>query len=290
MASYKKQIRIDDNLRNQVRGALKLLSQSVGSIMKMDEICSRPGAAPLRELFKDALGAQEAEVATAQVMLDVLQQFAAEVEEEEKHETAAPDTPGAVGQDDMEPPGSASGLEDLPRPDPDTSGAVSQEATSAGRDDEDPVTWEWDADGAEDRRPPDVAEDSIPPDVEMSNDFQQDVEKPVSASSDASWEQALLWQDARQEMLPSSLQPTVHSWTPESDAFRQMQAMKAREVEHVRWRAARPAVRDPELQCVEHAMRTAARRVIQTRVDLAELSGSPGSASVHPATFLNRMD
>ena len=51
--------------------------------MKMDEICSRPGAAPLRELFKDALGAQEAEVATAQVMLDVLQQFAAEVEEEE---------------------------------------------------------------------------------------------------------------------------------------------------------------------------------------------------------------
>ena len=83
MASYKKQIRIDDNLRNQVRGALKLLSQSVGSIMKMDEICSRPGAAPLRELFKDALGAQEAEVATAQVMLDVLQQFAAEFEDEE---------------------------------------------------------------------------------------------------------------------------------------------------------------------------------------------------------------
>ena len=35
--------------------------------------------------------------------------------------------------------------------------------------------------------------------------------------------------------------------------------------------------------------RTAARRAIQTSVDIAELSGSPGSASVHPATFLNKM-
>ena len=136
---------------------------------------------------------------------------------------------------------------------------MGQEATSADCDVEDTINWGCDPDDA------DGAEDILPPDVEMSNDFQQDVEKPVSASSDASWEQALLWQDARQEMLPSFLQPTAHSWTPESDAFRQMQAMKAREVEHVRWRVARPAVRDPELQCVEHAMRTAARRVIQTR-------------------------
>ena len=93
-----------------------------------------------------------------------------------------------------------------------------------------------------------------------------------------------------QEMLPPFLQPTEKRWTATCPALRKVQEMKAREVEHVRWRAARPAVRDPELQCVEHAMRTAARRVIQTRVDLAELSGSPGSASVHPATFLNRMD
>ena len=124
----------------------------------------------------------------------------------------------------------------------------------------------------------------------MSNDFRQDVEEPVSADADASWEQTLLWQDARLNLLPAYLQPKEQSWTPESEAFREMQAMKSREVEHVRWRAARPAVRDPELQCVEHATRTAARRGIQARVDIAELSGSPGSASVHPATFLNRMD
>ena len=93
-----------------------------------------------------------------------------------------------------------------------------------------------------------------------------------------------------QEMLPAFLRPKEKRWTAKSPALRAMQEMKAREVEHVRWRTARPAIKDPDLQCVEHAMRTAARRVIQTRVDLAELSGSPGSASVHPATFLNRMD
>ena len=161
---------------------------------------------------------------------------------------------------------------------------MGQEATSADCDVEDTINWECESPDA------DGAEDILPPDVVMSNDFRQDVEKPASANSDASWEQALLWQDARREMLPPFLQPTTQSWTPESDAFQEMQAKKSREVEHVRWRVARPAVRDPELQCVEHAMRTAARRVIQTRVDLAELSGSPGSASVHPATFLNRMD
>ena len=80
------------------------------------------------------------------------------------------------------------------------------------------------------------------------------IEKPVSDSSDASMEQALLLQDARQEMLPSFLQPTAQMWTAESSDFKAMQEMKAREVEHVRWRAARPPGLDPELQ-----------RVVQTK-------------------------
>jgi hypothetical protein len=94
------------------------------------------------------------------------------------------------------------------------------------------------------------------------------IEKPVSDSSDASMEQAQMW-------------------TAESSDIKAMQEMKAREVEHVRWRAAQPPVLDPELQCVVHSMRTDARKQIQTRVDLAELSISPpGSASVDPHDFL----
>ena len=53
-------------------------------VMKMDEICRRPGAAPLRDAFRDALREQEAELASAQVSLDVLQEFAAERDLEEK--------------------------------------------------------------------------------------------------------------------------------------------------------------------------------------------------------------
>ena len=62
-----------------------------------------------------------------------------------------------------------------------------------------------------------------------------------------------------------------------------MQAMKAREVEHVRWRAARPPARDPEVQGDLHAMFSDARQALESRVDLAELAGS---ACVSPAAFL----
>ena len=50
--------------------------------MRMDELCSRPGSAPLRELFAEALAAQEGDLYSAQAMLDVLQQFATEAEAE----------------------------------------------------------------------------------------------------------------------------------------------------------------------------------------------------------------
>ncbi len=52
-----------------------------------------------------------------------------------------------------------------------------------------------------------------------------------------------------------------------------MRAMKAREVESVRCRSAKPVVHDAELQSIVAAMRTSARRVIDPRVDLAELTG-----------------
>ena len=89
-----------------------------------------------------------------------------------------------------------------------------------------------------------------------------------------------------QEMLPPFLQPTEKRWTATCPALRKVQEMKDREVEHVRYRSTVPELIEPDLQCVEHAMRTRACQEIETRVDLAELSGTPGSASVHPAAFI----
>ena len=74
--------RTSDPFREQVRGCQKLLADSAEAIMRMDEVCSRPGSAPLRELFAEALAAQEGDLYSAQAMLDVLQQFATEAEAE----------------------------------------------------------------------------------------------------------------------------------------------------------------------------------------------------------------
>ena len=87
-------------------------------------------------------------------------------------------------------------------------------------------------------------------------------------------------------MLPPFLQPTEKRWTTTCLALREVQEMKDREVEHVRYRSTVPELVDPDLQCVLHAMRTQARQGIQPRVDLTVLSGTPGSASVLPAAFL----
>ena len=87
-------------------------------------------------------------------------------------------------------------------------------------------------------------------------------------------------------MLPPFLQPAEKRWTATCLALRKVQEMKDREVEHVRYRSTAPELVERDLQCVELAMRTRARQEIGTRADLAELSCTPGSASVLPAAFL----
>ena len=62
--------------------------------------------------------------------------------------------------------------------------------------------------------------------------------------------------------------------------------MKAREVEHVRWRAAQDFNEDFELQITAQAMRTDARNALQNPVDPRQLSGMPGSANISSNTFL----
>ena len=67
-----------------------------------------------------------------------------------------------------------------------------------------------------------------------------------------------------------------------------MQAMKAREVEHVRYISAVPAKFDSDLQRTTHCQCTEARDEIRQgsgSVDLVELSKPPGSASVDPIIF-----
>ena len=74
--------RTSDPFREQVRVCQKLLADSAEAIMRMDDVCSRPGSAPLREVFAEALVPQEGDVYSVQEMLDVLQQFATEAEAE----------------------------------------------------------------------------------------------------------------------------------------------------------------------------------------------------------------
>ena len=79
-ATLKQRFNTDSLFRAEVIAAQKLLSRSVGSIMKIDEICSKPGAMPLRVLFADALRAQEDDMLSAQLMLEILQELAVEAD------------------------------------------------------------------------------------------------------------------------------------------------------------------------------------------------------------------
>ena len=77
-------------------------------------------------------------------------------------------------------------------------------------------------------------------------------------------------------------------WSKHNPQFAEMQAMKAREVEHVRWGAVQLHNDDRDLQVTAQAMRTDARNALQKPLDLQQLSEMPGSASIEPNTFLTQ--
>ena len=79
-ATLTQRFNTDNLFRAEVIGAQQLLSRSLGSIMKIDEICSKPGSMPLRILFEDALRAQEHDMLSAQLMFEILQGFATEAD------------------------------------------------------------------------------------------------------------------------------------------------------------------------------------------------------------------
>ena len=81
-SSHSRRLGTSDLFREQVHGCMKLPADSVETIMRIDDVCSRPGSFPLKKLLAEALVAQEGDVHSAQKMLDVLQQFATEAEAE----------------------------------------------------------------------------------------------------------------------------------------------------------------------------------------------------------------
>ena len=123
--------------------------------------------------------------------------------------------------------------------------------------------------------------------VQMTQQFDDQLNLPCAeASGDAGWmaEIAVLIdiEAEKEAMLPWVLNRQNQNWTAGSSALRRVQAMKAREVEHVRFRSAKPTAHDAELASVVSDMRRSARLCIEPRVDIGDLS-----TAMSPANFLH---
>ena len=68
----------DLKYRDQLVGAWKLLTGSIGAVTKMDEMCRRPGAAPLQALLSGAQAAQLQDIRSANEAIAVLQKLCLE--------------------------------------------------------------------------------------------------------------------------------------------------------------------------------------------------------------------
>ena len=98
-------------------------------------------------------------------------------------------------------------------------------------------------------------------------------------------------QEARQVILPSFLLAGALRRTGPNTILRRMQDLKGREFELVRWRSG-PPIADRMVQLVLTAMRAHARtglRGTDNAFDLLQLSEPPGSASVVPAVFVEKV-
>ena len=62
----------DSKYRDQLHGAYRLLQESFGSVNRMDELMSRRGSQPLRDLLKNPQAAQLREVKSVQAALQMV--------------------------------------------------------------------------------------------------------------------------------------------------------------------------------------------------------------------------
>ena len=68
----------DIKYREQLQHAYQFLEQSLGSVLAFGELMNKPGAAPLRDLMKDARAAQLLDVRNAQEALQMVTCFCSE--------------------------------------------------------------------------------------------------------------------------------------------------------------------------------------------------------------------
>ena len=66
---------LDAKYREQLRAAYRLLVESTGTVARLDELCWKPGAAPLRDLLEGPCSEQLRDIETAQEALTVLTLF-----------------------------------------------------------------------------------------------------------------------------------------------------------------------------------------------------------------------
>ena len=67
----------DAKYRDQLQGAWRLLTRSVGSALRLGELMQQPAGAPLKDLLEDPRAAQLKDVQTAREAISILQHVAA---------------------------------------------------------------------------------------------------------------------------------------------------------------------------------------------------------------------
>ena len=71
---------MEQGIKEQVTAARLLLSESVGSMIKLSELCNRPGMAVLKPIFAEAFHGQMKDMHSAQAALEVLDAYMQEVD------------------------------------------------------------------------------------------------------------------------------------------------------------------------------------------------------------------
>ena len=122
---------------------------------------------------------------------------------------------------------------------------------------------------------------------ESSGVLASSLAQPVSDSCAAAAERAAALTTARAEALPDFLQTGAEKWRLPSAALKAVQAMKAREVEHVRYRSTAAHDIDAELESVKQCMRSQLRHAGKGH-DLMALVDVPGSASTSPRDWASQ--
>ena len=125
---------------------------------------------------------------------------------------------------------------------------------------------------------------------EPTAEFSADLEAEVSGDTEANIRAGAELEAARADALPPYLQRERQPWREQSAELTTVQAIKNREVEHVRYRCVGDFPRDVEIQAVAQQMKVAARTSLEELhlgAQLSDLELPPGSANALGKKFLS---